>query len=234
GKIAKPDILLTLFGSETMENIKKAEIQVKTYYPTNKVNKNEIESSLKLLSEHKIHYLYFLTLSPLSDDAIKALQEYNTQVGRISKLTPEETCYLLLLTRYFSNLFFKKKILTPNLYLQIFEKFGLKLNKLLERIKNIIPVEISTRKKKSEEKKPIKPPPPKPSKEKISNPSKIEPLIIKLLEEEKVIRSQQIIIDKILEYATSQNVIKNAMSNLKEKKIIEYSRKKPQGWSLII
>ncbi|MHA1334892.1 MAG: hypothetical protein ACTSPW_03970 [Promethearchaeota archaeon] len=201
---------------------------------TNKVNKNEIESSLKLLSEHKIHYLYFLTLSPLSDDAIKALQEYNTQVGRISKLTPEETCYLLLLTRYFSNLFFKKKILTPNLYLQIFEKFGLKLNKLLERIKNIIPVEISTRKKKSEEKKPIKPPPPKPSKEKISNPSKIEPLIIKLLEEEKVIRSQQIIIDKILEYATSQNVIKNAMSNLKEKKIIEYSRKKPQGWSLII
>ncbi|MHA1284816.1 MAG: hypothetical protein ACTSQP_20125, partial [Promethearchaeota archaeon] len=30
GKIAKPDILLTLFGSETMENIKKAEIQVKT------------------------------------------------------------------------------------------------------------------------------------------------------------------------------------------------------------
>ncbi|MGQ4876778.1 MAG: hypothetical protein ACP6IY_22145, partial [Promethearchaeia archaeon] len=161
GKIAKPDILLTLFGSETMENIKKAEIQVKTYYPTNKVNKNEIESSLKLLSEHKIHYLYFLTLSPLSDDAIKALQEYNTQVGRISKLTPEETCYLLLLTRYFSNLFFKKKILTPNLYLQIFEKFGLKLNKLLERIKNIIPIEISTRKKKSEEKKPIKPPPPK-------------------------------------------------------------------------
>lgn len=41
------------------------------------------------------------------------------------------------------------------------------------------------------------------------------------------------IINEILKYASSQNVIKNAMSNLKEKKEISYSRKTPQGWSLI-
>ncbi len=233
GKSAKPDIYFILFGTESVQDIKKAEIQVKAYYPSNKVKIDEINGSLSLLDEKKIHYLHFITLSPLEEEILNSLQKFGPQVGRISKLSNEESYYLLLLTKEFSNLFFKKENLNANLYLQILDKIGINIPVFFERIKNIklIDKTLTEEPKEKEKEKPLKRP--KTPEEKISNPSKIEPHIITLLEEKKLIRTQQMIINEILKYATSQNVIKNAMSNLKEKKKISYSRKTPQGWSII-
>ena len=232
-KSAKPDIYFTLFGAESIEDIKKAEIQVKAYYPTNKVKINEIDGSLALLKEKKMHYLHFITLSPLEEEILEALKKFGPQVGRISKLSNEESCYLLLLTKEFSNLFFKKETLDVNSYMQILSKIGIELPDFFEKIKNIKLIEQPPTEEPKKPKKEKPPTRPKTPEEKISNPSKIEPYIINLVQEKNLIRTQQMIIDEILKYATSQNVIKNAISNLKEKKKISYSRKTPQGWSLI-
>jgi hypothetical protein len=233
GKSAKPDVYFTLFGTESVQEIKKAEIQVKAYYPSNKVKKKEIEGSLSLLEEDEMHYLHFITLSPLDEEIINSLQSFGPKVGRVSKLTNEESYYLLLLIKEFSNLFFKKEILDVNSYIQILSKIGIRLPDFFEKIKKIEVIEKPSIKlpKPEEKEKELKRP--KTPDEKITNPSKVEPYIISLLQEKKLVRSQQVIINEILKYATSQNVIKNAMSNLKERSVISYSRKTPQGWSLI-
>ena len=205
-------IFLTLFGHKSIQDIKRAEIQVKTYYPSNKVKLKEIEGSISLLEDKKISYLSFITLSPLEDKIIEVLQNYGPQIGLTTKLN-------------------------INLYIQILNKIGINLREYIEEIRKIQLIEI----KKTPEEVPKKPPvqkplpipTPKTPEEKINNPTKLEPHIIKLLEEKKLIRTQQMIIDEIMPIATSQNVIKNAVSHLKEKKIISYSRKKPQGWSLV-
>ncbi|MFX1452266.1 MAG: hypothetical protein ACFFCM_15620, partial [Promethearchaeota archaeon] len=236
-KKVKPDIYLTLFGQISIQDIKKAEIQVKTYYPTNKVKLKEIEGSISLLEEKKTDYLSFITLSPLEDQIIDILSQYGPQIGRTTKLNNEEACYLLLLTKSFAKLFFKNEILNTNSYIQILEKIGLNIPEFLEKVKKIQLEEI----KEVPEKKPIKSiiqkplpiPTPKTPEEKISNPSKLEHHIIKFLKEKKLVKSQQMFIDELLSIASSQNVIKNAISNLKENKKIMYSRKAPQGWSLI-
>ncbi len=137
----------------------------------------------------------------------------------------------------FSELFFHEKILNYNSYIQILSKIGINLPEFFEYIRQIDLSEKVVEKETSPKtpptsQKPLPPARPKTPKEKISNPSKLESHIIKLLEEKKLIRSQQLIIDGIIHIATSQNVIKNAMSNLKEKRMILYSRKSPQGWSL--
>lgn len=233
GKSAKPDIYFTLFGTESVQDIKKAEIQVKAYYPSNKVKIKEVDGSLSLLKEKKTHYLHFITLSPLEEEIIESLQKFGPQVGRISKLSNEESYYLLLLTKEFSNLFFKKEILDVNSYIQILNKIGINFPEFLEKIRNIKLIEKppTEEPKKPEKEKPLKRP--KTPEEKISDPSKIEPYIINLLQEKELIRTQQLIIEEISKYASSHNVIKNAMSSLKEKKKISYSRKTPQGWNLI-
>ncbi|MHA2051750.1 MAG: hypothetical protein ACW986_19225, partial [Promethearchaeota archaeon] len=118
-------------------------------------------------------------------------------------------------------------------YIQILSKIGIRLPDFFEKIKKIEVIEKPSIKlpKPEEKEKELKRP--KTPDEKITNPSKVEPYIISLLQEKKLVRSQQVIINEILKYATSQNVIKNAMSNLKERSVISYSRKTPQGWSLI-
>ena len=73
GKVAKPDIFFTLFGAESAQEIRKAEIQVKAYYPSNKVKMDDIEGSLALLTEKKTDFLHFITLSPLDEELIKLL-----------------------------------------------------------------------------------------------------------------------------------------------------------------
>ncbi|MFX1450479.1 MAG: hypothetical protein ACFFCM_06540 [Promethearchaeota archaeon] len=238
GKKAKPDIYITLFGSESIQDIRKTEIQVKAYYPSNKVKINEIDGSIELLKDKKSHYLSFITLSPLDDMIIKELQSFGPQVGRILKLSREESNYLMLSTKEFAELFFKKPILDYNSYIQILNKIGIKIPEFFEKIKKIkliekapslepkpkIPIKVQ---------KPLIPERPKTPDEKISNPSKLEIHIMKLLEEKEIIRSEQLIIEQILPLATSKNVIKNAMSNLKEKRKIAYFRKKPQGWRMI-
>ena len=117
--------------------------------------------------------------------------------------------------------------------MKILNKIGINIPEFFEKIKTIELIEkppIEEPKKPEKEKQPKRPKTPE---EKISDPSKIEPYIINLLQEKELIRTQQMIINEILKYASSQNVIKNAMSNLKEKRKISYSRKAPQGWSLI-
>ena len=238
GKKAKPDIYITLFGNEAIQNIKKAEIQIKAYFPSNKVKLKELASSITLLEDKKTHYLSFITLSPLEDKILEILQKFAPQIGRITQLSNEESYYLILLLTSFSELFFHEKVLDVNSYIQILNKIGIKLPAFFEHIKQLdleekviikeikpkIPVTIQ---KPLPVKKPLTPI------QKISNPTKLEPYIIKLLEEKKLIRNQQIIIDEIKQIASSQNVVKNAISNLKEQKRIVYSRKTPQGWSLI-
>lgn len=232
--IAKPDILLTLFGRESIEDIKNAEIQVKAYFPSNKVKIDEIKGSLALLKERKIHYLTFLSLSELDDRIIQELMKYGPQVGRVSKLNVEEASYLMLLTKEYSNLFFKKDTLDFNSYIQIFAKLDIKFPNFFDRIKTI-ELEAAPTPKPEENARPEKKVilRPKTPDEKISNPSRLEEHIVKLLKDKKLIKSQQLIINELDSIATSQNAIKNAMSNLKEKKIIAYSRKAPQGWKII-
>ena len=236
-KKSKPDIYLTLFGHESIQEIRKAEIQVKTYYPSNKVKLKEIEGSISLLEEKKTNYLSFITLSPLDDKVIETLQDYGPQIGRTTKLNNEEASYLMLLTKAFRKLFFKEESLSSTFYIQILNKIGINLTDFIDKIKKIQLEEI----RKPTKEGPTKPPgqqpipgtTPKTPEEKINNPSKLEPHIIKLLEQKKLIKTQQMIINEIIKVASSPNVIKNAISHLKEKKIIVYSRKKPQGWSLI-
>ncbi|MHA1724400.1 MAG: hypothetical protein ACTSXH_06105 [Promethearchaeota archaeon] len=231
---AKPDIYLTLFGRESIEDIKNVEIQVKAYFPSNKVKIDEIKGSLALLKERKIHYLTFISLSELDDRIIQELMKYGPQVGRVSKLNVEESSYLMLLTKEYSNLFFKKDTLDFNSYIQIFAKLDIKFPAFFDRIKSIelgaTPPPIKEEKAKQEKKVIVRPKTPD---EKISNPSRLEEHIVKLLKDKKLIRTQQLIINEIINIASSQNVIKNAMSNLKERKIIAYSRKSPQGWKII-
>ena len=84
-----------------------------------------------------------------------------------------------------------------------------------------------------EEPEPPTPERPKTPDEKISNPTLLEQHIIKFLEEKKLVKNQTILINGVIHLASSQNVVKNAISNLKEKKVLAFSRKSPQGWSLI-
>lgn len=237
GKKAKPDVYIKLFGAESIQDIKNVEIQVKAYYPSNKVKIKEIEGSIELLKDMKTHYLSFITLSPLEDKIIEELQPYGPQVGRVLKLSREESNYLILTTKEFSELFFKKSILDYNSYIQILKNIGITIPEFFEEVKKIKLIEkppvIPKPKIPKTFQKPLIPERPKTPDEKISDPSKLEDYIIKLLEEKEVLRSEQIIIEQILPHATSKNAIKNAMSNLKEKKRIAYSRKKPQGWRLI-
>lgn len=229
GEVAKPDIYFTLFGTESAENIKKAEIQVKAYYPSNKVKIKEIKGSLALLKDQKLHYLYFITLSPLDDEIIEALRLYGPQIGRISNLNSEESHYLLLLTKEFSNLFFKRDVLDVQTYIQILSKIRIKIPEFFETIKMIKLIEPTPSREPKKPKTKEQAPRPKTPEEKISNPSKLEPYIVNLLQEKNLIRTQQLVIKEILKYAKSQNVIKNAMSNLKEKNLFHIRAKAPKA-----
>jgi len=234
GKIAKPDIFLKLFGDESVQNIKNVEISVKAYYPSSLVRSKEIEGSKALINEKKADYLTFLSLSPLEDKILEELKDFGPQIGRITKLSQEEACYLMLLTKDFSLLFFGTEILDFNIYSQILQKIDFDIDKLIDKVKNIK----IDRKTKIEITKPVKPKPirikrPKTPEEKISNPTKLEPFIIKLLKERGLISTKPKIIEEMRAQASSDNVINNAISNLKQKMKIRYSRKSPQGWSLI-
>ncbi|MFX1392446.1 MAG: hypothetical protein ACFFAH_02625 [Promethearchaeota archaeon] len=73
---------------------------------------------------------------------------------------------------------------------------------------------------------------PKQQNNKIKDPSKLEKQIITLLKKQKVLKTQLMIVDKILPLATNQNVVITAINNLKEKKVIKYSKRTPKGWRL--
>jgi len=234
GSYAKPDVFLTLFGRNSLQDVKYAEIQVKAYYSTNKVKFEDIQGSFELLNENKSHFLTFITLSPLDQNLIREINKFGNRIGRTSKLSNEESCYLLLLTKSFSELFFKQEQLEPPFYLQILEKIGIKLPDFIERIRKIDVMKKSPEEKKiKEEPEPSTTERPKTPDEKISNPTLLEQHIIKFLEEKKLVKNQTILINGVIHLASSQNVVKNAISNLKEKKVLAFSRKSPQGWSLI-
>lgn len=236
GGKAKPDVFLTLFGNESAQNIRKAEIQVKAYYPSNFVKFKEIEGSFTLLKEKKTHYLHFITFSPLENKIIEELQIFGSQVGRVSNLSDEETYYLLLLTKEFSNLFFKTEIPDVPTILQILEKINIPISEFLDKVKKVKIADVEPPVKpptKVPVQKPLPVSTPKTPEEKISNPSKLEDQLINVLKIKKIIKTKQELVDEMKKYATSQNVINNAISTLQQKKRIQYSRKAPQGWSLL-
>ena len=74
--------------------------------------------------------------------------------------------------------------------------------------------------------------PVKPNNKKIKEPLKLEKHIINLFKNQKILQTQQMIIDNILPLTTNQNVVITAINKLKEKKVINYSRKAPKGWRL--
>lgn len=236
GSFAKPDVYLELFGDESLQDFKKIEISVKAYYSSNKVPKSEIDGSLALLNEREIDYLTFITLSPLENRILKVLDNFGPQIGRISNLTNEEACYLLLLTKDFSELFFKMYPLDCDKYIQILDKIGINLEKFLQKIRKIKiekPIKIPIEEDEGDEvvKGPKSEEPPIHPEEKISNPKKLEPMIIKLLKEYGSFNKKQEIIDSLSSIAKSQNTISSAISNLRSKNLLDYSRKK--GWFLI-
>ena len=138
---------------------------------------------------------------------------------------------------HFSKLFFKTDILDYNSYIQILEKIGIKIPDFFEKVRKIDllaappPIEIKPSITPIQKKLPIDRP--KTPAEKISNPSKLEPVIIEVLKEKILIKSKALLIQEVIPFAKSQNVINNAISNLREKNLLQYSRKSPQGWSLV-
>lgn len=242
GSFAKPDVYLKLFGDESMQDLKNIEISVKAYYSSNKVPLSETKGSFDLLKERKIDYLTFLTLSPLENKVIEDLKDYGPQIGRISKLTTEEASYLLLITKEFSELFFDIYPLDFDKYIQILNKIGIDFKKFLEKIRKIKIEQQSIKTITSDDDGiktvkggkdiPKSPKRPKTPEEKISNPEQLEPILIKKLEEAGFLSKKQDIIDYLIPYAKSQNVINNMITNLKGKNMLEYSRKK-KGWFLI-
>lgn len=232
GSVAKPDVFLTLFGRDSLKDVKYAEIQVKAYYSTNKVKFGDIHGSFELLDENKSQFLTFITLSPLDEKLIREINKFGNCIGRTSKLSNEESCFLLLLTTSFSQLFFKQEQLEPNFYLQILEKIGIKVPEFIERIRKIDVIKKPSEEPEEKEETPSRKRPKTPD-EKISNPVLLEPHIISFLEDEKLIKNITLLVKGVIHLASSQNVVKNAISSLKEKKILSYSRKSPLGWSLI-
>nr|MDO8119610.1 hypothetical protein [Candidatus Sigynarchaeota archaeon] len=236
GEEAKPDVYLTLTADDTLQRLSYIEFQVKAYYPTNSVKLGEIKGSASLLQDGITNYLHFLTLSPLDDKIITAVEPFKEQVGRMTPLESEEACHLLLLTREFAEIFFKRAELDASLYIQLLEKVGIKVPDLFETVIRI-PKAKSAEAKKTPE-KPIKeerePPKERPRTpmEKISNPALLEQKIVDILTEKKLIPKREDIIELALPFAKSVNVIQNALSALQQKKRIQYSRKKPMGWSL--
>ncbi len=237
GTLCKPDVYLTLFGQKSIQNLKCAEIQVKTSFPTNCVSLNHARSSINMLKEGKIHYLYFITLSPLDNKLLQELNKYKSRVGRITPLENEEPAYLALLISEFSKIFFKKEILDYDTYIGILKKIGFEIPELFEEIKNIPILDI----RKPEEKIPSFPTQPKPiplpvtpitPSKKIYNPKELEGHIIKFFESIGLIKKKQDIVDEMKKIAGSISVINNSISSLQKLNIIQYSRSKPQGWSL--
>ena len=172
-----------------------------------------------------MHYLSFIILSPLDDKIIETLGKYGPQIGRISNLNNEESFYLLLLTKSFLELFFKRKILDFNSYVQIFDNIGINISEFFENIKKIHLTSIKILEEKMESKPSIQKilpvMRPKTPDEKISNPSKLEPHIIKHLEEKELLRTKQMLIDGMIPLAKSQSVIINAISNLQKNILVK-------------
>ena len=233
GKICYPDVYLTLFGEKSLQDIKHAEFQVKTYFPTNSVKYSHAQSSIELIKEAKSDYLHFITLSPLENKIIQELNKYKTRIGRVIPLEGEEPSYLCLLLTEFSKIFFKKENLAAASYIEILNKIGIDIPAIFEKIKEIPPIEI---KPPTEEEQPPIPVPsvPRTPKQKIYNPKELEIHIIELFKKEQLIKNKNLIIEPMKEIAGSVSVINNAISNLQKLNKLKYSRKTPQGWSLIL
>jgi len=239
GKTCKPDAFLTLFGEKSIQDLRHAEFQIKTYYPTNYVRLSEVESSTELIKAGKTNYLHFLTLSPLENKIIKELNKYESQIGRVIPLASEEPAYLMLLLTEFSNLFFKKETLTAGSYIEILNKIGIEIPQIFERIREI---PVFKTEKVEREKLPIPPEPkqiplpviPKTPMQKIYNPKDLETHLIELFKREKLIKNKNLIVEAMKNVAGSVSVINNAISSLQKLNKLQYSRKKPQGWSLIM
>jgi WD40 repeat protein len=69
--------------------------------------------------------------------------------------------------------------------------------------------------------------------EKVSPQDSLEKIIIKYLKEQKIIKTKAEFIDGIKEKGFSGSEIEKKIDDLKEKNILQYSRSKPKGWSLI-
>jgi len=236
GKICKPDVYLTLFGQKSILNLRKAEIQVKASFPTNPVKLSHVRSSIDILKEGKIQYLHFITLSPLENKILEELKKFKSRVGRITPLASEEPAYLVLLLSEFSKIFFRKEILDYDTYIGILKKIGIEIPELFEEIKKIPILDLS----KPEEKQPTPSQPkqiplpvtPTTPLKKIYNPKELERHLIELFELKGLIKKKQDIIDEMLKIAGSVSVINNSISSLQKLNKIQYSRSKPQGWSL--
>jgi hypothetical protein len=232
GKEARPDIYLTLAADDTLQKIRRIEFQVKAYFQTNPVCFNEIEGSLNLVKDGKTHYLHFLTTSPLEEKILENLKPFTTRVGRLAPLKADEACYLLLLTLPFIKLFFKTDQLDAVRYVQILEKMNIKVPALFDEVLSLpegggnAPDVVVPPEKKKEER-------PKMTAEKISNPALLEPKIIEILRINTLVPKRDDLIKLVLPYAKSESAISNALTSLKNKKQIQYSREKPTGWSLV-
>ncbi len=236
GSLCKPDVYLTLFGQKSIKNLRWAEIQVKTHFPTNYVKLPHVKSSIDMLKDGKIQYLHFITLSPLDNKILQELKKFKIRVGRITPLKSEEPAYLVLLITEFSKIFFRNEVLDYNTYVGILKKIGIDIPELFEEIKRIPILDVS----KPGEKQP---PPTQPKQiplpvtpitplKKIYNPKVLEGHLIELFESKGLIKKKQDIIDEMKKIAGSVSVINNSISNLQKLNRIQYSRSKPQGWSL--
>jgi len=237
GKTCKPDVFLTLFGEKSVQDLRHAEIQVKTYYPTNYVKFSEVESSLELIKTGKTNYLHFITLSPLENKIIEELNKFEHQIGRVIPLEGEEPAYLMLLLTEFSSLFFKKETLTSGAYIEILNKIGIEIPQIFERIREIPVFKVEEIEKEkplvpTEPKQIPLPVVPKTPMQKIYNPKDLETHLIELFNREKLIKNKDLIIEAMKSIAGSVSVINNTISSLQKSNKLQYSRKKPQGWSL--
>ena len=238
-RVCKPDVYLTLFGQQKIQDIKHVEFQVKMSYPTNYVKYSDVESSIDLIKDGKNEYLHFITLSPLENKIIQELKQFKGYIGRVTPLEQEEPAYLMLLLTEFSKLFFHNDTLPIRDNIHILNKIGIEIPKLFEIVREIPIIEPS---KKIEDKKRITPEkpkqiplpiPPKTPLQKIYNPKDLETHIIEHFRKNKLLKNKNEIINSMKALAGSVAVINSAISNLQKLNKIKYSRKKPQGWSLV-
>ncbi|MHA1311784.1 MAG: hypothetical protein ACTSQO_12800 [Candidatus Helarchaeota archaeon] len=121
GRRVRPDIYFILFGNLGESEQKRIEIQVKMYEEKSPVKLEEASTSVDLLQNFKLEYLYFLTTSPLHLILKQRLKEFGQRVGGFNPLNKEQIAYLtLILPNHFDQIF--KREITLDDYQYLFQK----------------------------------------------------------------------------------------------------------------
>jgi len=101
----KPDVFLEFFGNLGARFVKKLGIEVKIYRKSDKVSKNDIEKTYRLLEENALDYVTWITNVELDLRYRFAISEgLKEYIGRVSPLDDLELGYLSFIT-YFKEIF---------------------------------------------------------------------------------------------------------------------------------